>query len=138
MSVPLESRHVEALTVAMTIAPGVYSRNRLFDFFTVPGVARAKERAALLRGILRQLPQAEHVTVSPVGAHELVLRYRVPSVRLDRTATLSRVELSCLRVVADDGSGALAATAEDRACVDEALALLQGHAPTRGAASFDA
>ena len=40
-----------ALTVAMAIAPGVYARNRMFAFYKHPGVARARARAATLRGM---------------------------------------------------------------------------------------
>lgn len=130
MTSALDAQKVEALTVAMVVAPGVWSRNRLFDFFSVPGVKHAKERASVLRGILRQLPRAERVAVEPTASGESLVRYRVPSVSLERSALLSRVELACVRVmVARAGGRSLDASAEDHARLDASLALLQGVAP---------
>ena len=45
----------EALVVGMTLVPGLVSRNRSFALFENPEVRRARVRAALLRGIVRQL-----------------------------------------------------------------------------------
>ena len=45
----------EALVVGMTLVPGLVSRNRSFTLFENPDVRRARVRAALLRGIVRQL-----------------------------------------------------------------------------------
>ena len=45
----------EALVVGMTLVPGLVSRNRSFALFENPDVRRARVRAALLRGIVRQL-----------------------------------------------------------------------------------
>ena len=50
---------LEALTLAMALAPGVYARNRHFALFKQhPEVARARARAAVLRGLVRQLSGA--------------------------------------------------------------------------------
>lgn len=128
----LGPRKLEALTVAMAIAPGVYARNRMFDFFNKAGVSRAKSRAATLRGIVRHLGRARAVTVAiddavagtPVGA-EFVLRYQIPALRLSRVVELSRLELATLRVLAGKaGALCLPPDETDRALVDAALAQL--------------
>jgi hypothetical protein len=131
-----ESR-VESLTVAMTVAPGVYARNRMFAFFTNPAVQRARSRAALLRGILKHLGRACAVTVEREQLG-FAVRYQIPALRLTRVAELSRVELAALRVVAARGGvSCLLPEDDDRALVETALArlLLDGAAP-EGLASF--
>ena len=39
-------REHEAVTVAMIVAPGVYARNRMFDFFRTTSAKRARARAS--------------------------------------------------------------------------------------------
>ena len=94
---PGDERRLEALTVAMALAPGVYARNRMFSFFASSAVQRAKSRAATLRGIVKHLPRACGITLEREGplrdtADEIdfVLRYRIPAVRLSRVVELSR------------------------------------------------
>ncbi|AKV00903.1 hypothetical protein AKJ09_07566 [Labilithrix luteola] len=120
------------MTVAMAIAPGVYARNRMFEFFNKAGVSRAKSRAATLRGIVRHLGRARAVTVAiddavagtPAGA-EFVLRYQIPAIRLARVVELSRLELATLRLLAARaGASCLPPDEADRALVDAALAQL--------------
>ena len=129
-----ESR-VEALTVAMALAPGVYARNRMFALFANPAVQRAKVRAAMLRGIVKHLGRACAVTLVREGAirqrHDatrevdFVLRYQIPALRLSRLAELSRVELATLRLMAARaGAPCLPPEEEDRTLVDTALARL--------------
>jgi hypothetical protein len=123
-------RSVEALTVAMALAPGVYTRNRMFDFFAQPAVQRARSRASVLRGIVRQLPRARAVTVetegrTATGERTYVLRYQIPEMHLARVAELTRVELAAMRLLAERaGVAALPPSADDRAIVDAALARL--------------
>ena len=124
----LGEKQVEALTVAMLVAPGVYVRNRMFDLFTSPGARRARTRAGVLRGILPQLPRATAVTLSsePRGGDVMfVLRYAVPSVRLTRVVELSATELAVLRLVAECANiRCLPAGSGDRDLVNNALARL--------------
>lgn len=107
----LTEKQVEALTVAMIVAPGVYARNRMFDLFTSAGARRARTRASAVRGMVPQLARASAVTVSleALGhcAGELaqgavpktfVLRYAVSAVRLTRVVELSAAELAALRL----------------------------------------
>lgn len=115
----------EALVVGMTLVPGLCSRNKAFALFEDPDVRRARRRSAVVRGIVRQLVGAqgkvEGVTVVAGGdVHEL--RYRVPGLRVDRRASLSDVELACVRFLAGRaGVASLHATDDDRARIDGAL-----------------
>ncbi len=126
---PAEQARVEALTVAMALAPGVYARNRMFALFANVGVQRAKSRAATLRGIVKQLGRASALTLEDAQGRGFVLRYEIPAMSLSRVAELTRVELATLRVLAARAGAqglvaALAAEDEDRALVDTALARL--------------
>ncbi len=122
---PLAVVEPDALLVGMTLVPGFLSRNRSFALFEDPMVRRAKRRAALLRGIVRQLAGAVGAVeglevVSETGAREL--RYRVPGIGVDRRAILSEVEYSCVAYLAGRARVAgLHAEPEDRARIDAAL-----------------
>lgn len=99
----LGEEQVEALTVAMIVAPGVYVRNRMFDLFKAPGARRARTRAGIVRGLVPQLARASAVTLArePRGGEPLfVLRYSIPALRLTRIVELSSAELAALRTVA--------------------------------------
>lgn len=133
---PADEARVEALTVAMALAPGVYARNRMFALFANPGVRRAKSRAATLRGIVKHLGRACALTLErneaegsagrdETGQIDFVLRYEIPVMRLTRVVELSRVELAALRLLAmRAGAPALGADDDDRALVATALARL--------------
>lgn len=115
----------DALLVGMTLVPGLLSRNRSFALFEDPMVRRAKRRASLLLGIVRQLAGAVGTVeglevVTETGACEL--RYRVPGLGVDRRALLSDVEYSCVAYLAGRARVAgLRAEPEDRARIDAAL-----------------
>jgi hypothetical protein len=114
---------VEALTVAMALAPGVYTRNRMFEFFAQPAVRRARSRAAILRGIVRHLPRACGVSLEEEGRDadgvpSYVLRYRVAEMLLSRVTELTRIELAALRLLA---ARAQATTAAGAAAAASAL-----------------
>jgi hypothetical protein len=123
---------IEALTVAMALAPGVYVRNRMFDFFRRANVRRARTRAAILRGIVPQLPQATGLTLAcdgqprtPSGEPVHVLRYAIPALRLTRVVELSPAELAALRILAARaGVSCLPPDDGDKALVERALARL--------------
>ena len=115
----------DALLVGMTLVPGFLSRNRSFALFEDPMVRRAKRRAALLLGIVRQLAGSVGTVegleiVTETGTREL--RYRVPRLGVDRRALLSDVEYSCVAYLAGRARVAgLRAEPEDRARIDAAL-----------------
>jgi hypothetical protein len=116
---------LESLVVGMTLVPGLVSRNRFYALFEDPEVRRVRLRSALLRGIVRQLAGAHgHVEglIIAQRAEESELRYRVPGLRVERRASLTRAELACVRYLAGRaGVPGLHATDEDRAGIDAAL-----------------
>jgi hypothetical protein len=124
----LGEQQIEALTIAMLLAPGVYARNRMFDFFSSAGGSRARMRASILRGIVPQLARATAITISGEargGETSFVLRYRIPAMHLMRVVELSATELAALRLVADRGNiRCLPSGAGDRDLVAKALAKL--------------
>jgi hypothetical protein len=123
---------IDSLTVAMALAPGVYARNRMFDFFREGAVRRARTRSAILRGIIPQLGRATSVTLTcdgeprtPAGEPVFVLRYSVPELRMSRVVELSPTELAALRLMASRvGLACLPVEASDRTRVEAALARL--------------
>jgi hypothetical protein len=122
----------EALTVAMAVVPGLYSRNRLFAFYSDPEVRRAKARAAMIRGVVRQLAgshgEADGVQVARHG-DACVVRYRIARVRLDRRVELTEIETACLVYLASRaGVRNMHPGPEDRAHIEAALKRLAGDA----------
>jgi hypothetical protein len=115
----------EALVVGMTLVPGLVSRNRSFALFENPEVRRARVRAALLRGIVRQLTGTQgrveaFGVVAATGAREV--RYSLPGLRVQRRALLSDVEYACVAYLAGRaGVADLSADEQDRARIDAAL-----------------
>ena len=126
--IELAERQIEALTVAMVVAPGVYARNRMFAFFQSKSAARARARAATLRGVVAQLGRAValSVTSEPRGPEPVyVLRYGIPALRLTRVVELSAGELAALRVAAERANArTLPATDADRELVSRTLTRL--------------
>jgi hypothetical protein len=115
----------EALVVGMTLVPGLVSRNRSFALFENPEVRRARVRAALLRGIVRQLTGTQgrveaFGVVAATGAREV--RYSLQGLRVQRRALLSDVEYACVAYLAGRaGVTDLSADDQDRARIDAAL-----------------
>jgi hypothetical protein len=105
--------------------PGFVSRNRSFTLFEDPEVRRARRRSSMLRGIVRQLAGSlGHVEGLAVArsVDRCELRYRVPALRIDRRASLSDLELACVRYLAGRaGVPGLNASADDRAEIEAAL-----------------
>ena len=122
---PSSSIEHDALIVGMTLVPALCSRNRSFALYEDPEVRRARRRSAIVRGIVRQLAGAagrvEGLCVVP-GEGVFELRYRVPVLRVERRASLTPVELACVRLLAGRaGVGGMLATDDDRARIDAAL-----------------
>ncbi len=120
----------EAMTVAMAVVPGIYSRNRMFAMHGDPEVKRAKARAATLRGAVRQLAGSHgEAEIVAFGGHDevRVLRYRIARVHLDRRLELSEIEAACLVYLAERaGVRGMHPSHEDRARIDGALRRLAG------------
>jgi len=109
----------------MIVAPGVYARNRMFDFFRTKSAQQARKRASIVRGIVPQLARASAVTVTPSHNDTWTLRYLVPAVSLTRVVELSSGELAALRLVAERAGVTTIAPAEgDKELVAKSLAKL--------------
>lgn len=123
---PADESRIEALTVAMALAPGVYARNRMFELFANFALRRAKSRAATLRGIVKHLGRACALTLVREGGEQaFVLRYQIPAMHLSRVVELSRVELATLRLLASRANVSCLPPEEgDRALVESTLARL--------------
>jgi hypothetical protein len=124
----LGEKQIEAFTVAMIVAPGVYVRNRMFDLFSSAAGKRARTRAGVVRGIVPQLARATAVTLTGESRGPettFVLRYSVAAVRLTRVVELSRAELAALRLVAERANvRCLPAGTADKDVVAKTLAKL--------------
>jgi hypothetical protein len=118
---PAPSPDADALLCALVLAPAAFSRNRFFHMFEKPELGRVRRRATRVRGILRQLTNGAEVT----GELELadgrrMLRFRIPSLGLSRTAALSRLEAATLRFALARAQRRTP-EASDRSLVEEAL-----------------
>jgi hypothetical protein len=126
---------VEALTVAMAMAPGIYARNRHFSLYDDPRFRRARARASLLRGLVRQLTGAEgpldEVAIERSPAR-LQLRYRVARVRMHRTAELTPTEAACVfHLATRAGASGVAPTPGDKTRLFTTLSrLVASHPPS--------
>ncbi len=125
MGGPVEGIEREELVVGMALVPGLWSRNRSFALFRDPDVRRARRRASALRGIVRQLADCEgqvealRIARGPQGCE---LSYGVPGIKMRRRASLSELELACVRYLAQRaGVSALRPSEEDRSGIDAAL-----------------
>ena len=125
MGRPIEKGEREELVVGMALVPGLWSRNRSYALFEDPDVRRARRRARALRGIVRQLAdcrgnvEALRIARGPQGCE---LSYIVPGLKLHRRASLSDLELACVRYLAmRAGLAGLGPSEEDRSGIDAAL-----------------
>lgn len=95
---------LDGLLCALVLAPGSYSRNRFYSFFTDARAARVRRRASRLAGIVRHLashaePRAVLLDDERVGEDDTrwLLRYRMPIVGVERTAILDSLEEATVR-----------------------------------------
>jgi len=118
-------RELEAVTVAMIVAPGVYARNRMFDFFRTASAQRARKRAATVRGLVPQLGRATNISVVASREGHSTVRYVIPAIGFTRVVELTNAELAALRIVAERASvHALPSTEHDKELVAKSLAKL--------------
>lgn len=132
----MKAPDLEALLVALVLAPATYSRNRFFSLYTDPEVRRVRRRASLIRGIVRHVSRVhadaagEVLTIEPTAAGRVTLTYVVPAIGLRRTATLDPIELSLVRFAMarapkePPAGAALAPDDPDRLRIEEALVRL--------------
>jgi hypothetical protein len=126
----------DALLCALVLAPFTFARNRFFALFTEPWARRTRSRAAQLRTFVRHFSaQKARVKLRDIVSRDeggVVLRYGVPHLTLERTATLEPLEIAVIRFAlsrrvreaSDEIDEAMRLTEEDRRLVEEALAKL--------------
>jgi hypothetical protein len=96
---------LEALLVALVLAPATFSRNRFFSLYADAGARRVRRRASLLRSLVRQLGAgAERAAITPAERGGALLTYEVPALGLKRTAALDALELAVLRLAVSRGA----------------------------------
>jgi hypothetical protein len=118
---------VDALTAAMTMVPGLYSRNRMFSRFTDPVVRRARARSRMVRGLVRFASREEaDVEITQTDGGRVRIRYRIARLRLERTVHLTALEHALLRVLVGGsrGSPSLQTLDDDYTLIEKALVIL--------------
>ncbi len=92
-----------ALTAALTLVPGLVSRNKHFDLFRRHGMRRARSRARLLRNVLSHLGgnfgEVIQVSAEPVDVEMVRVIMHIRGLGLRRMAILSGFEWRVLRVL---------------------------------------
>ncbi|HSN99593.1 MAG TPA: hypothetical protein VLS89_14965 [Candidatus Nanopelagicales bacterium] len=97
----------EGLLVALTLAPGTFSRNRFFDLYTDPAARRVHRRAKLLRNVVQHLGSPSGPRGVTITHHEegrALLAYTVPALGLTRTVPLDPLELVVIRFALGRGA----------------------------------
>jgi len=121
------SPDLEALTLAMAVAPTAYSRNKMFGFFKDPRVMRARSRARLVRALANDLSRAPDARVErrKLAGDRVALTVRIESMQYTRNVELSVAEVSALSFLCDrQKSTALSCEPQDRALVESVLSRL--------------
>lgn len=115
-----------ALTAAMALVPGLYSRNRMFALFADPLVRRARARARSVRALLRFVGRADALVEVTAHGGRARVSYQIPRLRLARAVQVTDFELVLVRVLAARGArpSVLEERPDDRARIDAALLLL--------------
>jgi hypothetical protein len=119
-----EPPDVEALTLAMAVAPTAYSRNKLFALFRDARVGRARSRARMIRSLALDLSRSPDASVEKrlLAGDKVALTIRVERMQYARNVELSLSELSVLRYLCDRAHvTALPCEAADRTLVESVL-----------------
>ena len=127
MALDVEQRNVDldGLLCALVLVPEAFARNRFFSLYESGDAKKVRQRAARVRGIVRQLlglerPKAELVGEQILEDGQLLLRYRIPDLSFERAAALTPLEAATLRYALSlGGEGTLGAS--DRTLVHSAL-----------------
>jgi hypothetical protein len=84
------------------LAPRLYARNRFFDLFRDAPAQQVRRRAAMLRGVIRQLVghgthRGRIVGEQVLWDDRVLLRYELPELDLVRAVSLSPLEAGLVR-----------------------------------------
>jgi len=137
----VEAIDLEGLLVALTLAPNTFSRNRFFGMYTDPAARKVHRRAALLRGVMKQLvaPQGPRaVTLASREEGGAMLAYEMPALGLRRTVPLEPLELAVLRFAIARGAQAASAPAQAPAEAADATGATDAPAAAPSQAPSDA
>jgi hypothetical protein len=119
---------LDALLCALILAPNTFSRNKFFHLFENPDARKVRRRATRVRGIIRQLvgdgkTRAEVTGERVMHDGQVLIRYHVKALDLNRSTALSPLEAAAMRFALSRASlGELGA--EDRERVEAAFAKL--------------
>lgn len=118
---------LEALTLAMAVAPTAYSRNKMFGLFSDPRVMRARSRARLVRSLATDLARAPDALVlrQKVSGDRVALTVRIESMQYTRNVELSVAEVSALSFLCErQKTKVLPCEPQDRQLVESVLSRL--------------
>jgi hypothetical protein len=120
----------------LVLAPRLYSRNRFFELFRETEASRVRNRARILRGIIRQLVGHEGHRGHVVGEQvlwddQVLLRYELPDLNYVRTVALAPLEAALVRY-ALYRAGVVGSDPEATRRIEEALAEMATHLPNWG------
>lgn len=115
------------------LAPRLYARNRFFDLYREAPAQLIRRRAAMLRGVIRQLVGHEHRRGRIVGEQVLwddrvLLRYELPELNFIRAVSLSPLEAGLVRY-ALSRARVLPPDPESQRRIEQALSEMAAHLP---------
>lgn len=117
----------------LVLAPRLYARNRFFDLFSDEPAQQVRRRAALIRGVIRQLVGHDGHRGRIVGEQVLwddrvLLRYELPELNFVRAVSLSPLEAGLVRY-ALSRARVLPPDPESQRRIEQALSQMANHLP---------
>jgi hypothetical protein len=117
----------------LVLAPRLYARNRFFELFRGEPAQQIRRRAALIRGVIRQLVGHDGHRGRIVGEQVLwddrvLLRYELPELRFVRAVSLSPLEAGLVRY-ALSRARVLPPDPESQRRIEQALSEMKNHLP---------
>jgi hypothetical protein len=93
---------LDGLLCALVLVPETFARNRFFELYESDAARGVRRRASRVRGIAHQLlgldpPRAELVGEQVLEDGQVLLRYRIEDLALERACALSALEAATLR-----------------------------------------
>ncbi len=123
------------------LAPRLYARNRFYDLFRQAPAQHVRRRAALLRGVIRQLvghgPHRGRIVGEQVlWDDRVLLRYELPELNFVRSVSLSPLEAGLVRY-ALSRARVLPPDPESQRRIEQALSEMANHLPAWSADKGD-
>ena len=127
---------LDALLCILVLAPRLYARNRFFEMFRNAPAQQVRRRAALLRGVIRQLAgngSDEHrgriVGEQVLWDDRVLLRYELTELNFIRSVSLSPLEAGLVRY-ALSRARVLPPDEESQRRIEQALSEMATHLPS--------